>query len=135
MLFAISWVIDYMLCATFKLADWRKTLPAFNITPEIWVNGTQISGVVERLSREWSTKPVDTIDGYNFSGTAAKVHIRLISGYEQLGFRFESKSRDGLDNIVQKCCAALSDFGDIASSLSEQYKIYNNRNSETIVDT
>ncbi|MDR2641746.1 MAG: hypothetical protein LBC74_03010 [Planctomycetaceae bacterium] len=120
--FAISWLIDYMLCATFKLSDWRKTLPTFNITPELRVNSAQIDEVVKHLSEEWSSKPVKTIDGYNFSGTAARVHIRLIGGYDQLGFRFESKSRDGLDNIVKKCCIALSKFGDIASSISGQYK-------------
>jgi phosphomannomutase len=120
--FAISWLIDYMLCATFKLSDWRKTLPAFNITPELLINGNQLEAVIEQLSKEWSTKPVETIDGYNFSGTAAKVHIRSIEGYEQLGFRFESKSREGLDNIVQRCCAALANFGNIASSLAEEYK-------------
>ncbi|MDR0390324.1 MAG: hypothetical protein LBH59_00320 [Planctomycetaceae bacterium] len=121
-LFAISWLIDYMLCATFKLADWRKTLPAFNITPELRINGNQVNEIVEKLSQEWSTTPTNTIDGYSFSGTAAKVHIRLINGYEQLGFRFESKSRDGLDNIVQKCCSALSKFENVANSIAEQYK-------------
>ncbi|MDR2170046.1 MAG: hypothetical protein LBP59_07890 [Planctomycetaceae bacterium] len=121
--FAISWVIDYMLCATFKLSDWRKTLPAFHITPELRVNyNNSVEELVKVLSVEWSSTAAKTIDGYSFSGTAAKVHIRMIGGYGQVGFRFESKSRDGLDNIVQKCCIALSNFANIATSLEEQYK-------------
>ncbi|MDR1484656.1 MAG: hypothetical protein LBT09_07510 [Planctomycetaceae bacterium] len=133
-LFAISWVIDYMLCATFKLADWRKTLPAFNITPEIRVNCNQIELVIDRLSKEWSSNPATTIDGYCFSGTAAKIHIRSISDYDQLGFRFESKSRDGLDNIVRKSCIALSNIEQIAASISEQYSSQKNKIENTICD-
>ncbi|MDR1477737.1 MAG: hypothetical protein LBJ00_02215 [Planctomycetaceae bacterium] len=120
--FAINWLVDYMLCATFKLSDWRKTLPAFNVTPELRVEGSHVEALVNHLSKEWSSKPFETMDGYLFSGTAAKIHIRAIEGYKQLGFRFESKSRDGLNNIVQRCCMALSKFDKISSSLAEAYK-------------
>ncbi|MDR2761643.1 MAG: hypothetical protein LBB88_03475 [Planctomycetaceae bacterium] len=120
--FAISWVIDYMLCATFKLSDWRKTLPAFYITPELRVSYGRVDDIVKHLSNEWMSEPMETVDGYNFSGTASRVHIRLIVGYDQVGFRFESRSREGLDNIIQRSCIALSSFGEISSNLSDQYK-------------
>ncbi|MDR2346437.1 MAG: hypothetical protein LBE18_10250 [Planctomycetaceae bacterium] len=119
---AISWLIDYMLCTTFKLSEWRKTLPAFYITPELCVDYSEVEEIVNHLSEEWSSKPIETIDGYCFSGTAARVHIRSMRGYEQIKFRFESKNKDGLDNLVHKSSIALSNFGKISSSLTDQYK-------------
>jgi hypothetical protein len=111
-----------MLCATFKLSGWRKTIPAFNITPELQVNCGEVIEIVNHLATEWNSEPKNTADGYCFSGTASKLYIRLIDGQEQIGFRFESKSKDGLNNIVEKCCLALSRFGEVSKNLGEQYK-------------
>jgi phosphomannomutase/phosphoglucomutase len=124
-LFAVSWIIDYMLCAKFTLADWRKTLPAFHITPEIYVkaDGVKMDDIVDVLSKSWSSKPIKTLDGYRFSGSAAKVHLRFIEEYDQVVFRFEAKSKDGLNNIVRQSCDTLANFNNLPKQIAEQFKL------------
>ncbi len=126
-IFALCWLIDYMLIQDTTLTDWRKRCPFFFSTPEYRTPAVPMEEVVSRLTDQWRKQPSQTTEGFRFDTSIGRIDIRSIPDYGQLGFRFNAPSRPEALRFIRESIRALEGIDEIAPFLEQQFAIEQER--------
>lgn len=120
--FAICWFLDYLSQIRTTLSEWRKSIPPFFTTPELYTPIASLEEVAGCLNRCWQTLPKQTLDGISYRLPCGRVNIRMRLDYSMLGFHFEGTDRPNLYQMVTESCHILRDLDYIGLFLNERFQ-------------
>ncbi len=123
-------LIAYLACSGRSLAELRRACPPVYMTPELRLSvppGVQRQ-VIEQVRAAWSQFPQQTVDGVRVDTPGGWALVRRSLSEPALTFRFEGLDDHALDDLVERFCHSLPEWGDelwgryrMAIGTEEQY--------------
>jgi phosphomannomutase len=113
-LYTACLLIAYLAQSRIKLSELRRGCPPIYMTPDmrIAVPLERQSKIIEQVREAWSEFPQRTIDGVRIDMPGGWALVRSSVTEPALTFRFEGLDWPALDDLVDRFCDTLPEFGD-----------------------
>jgi phosphomannomutase len=113
-LYTACLLIAYLARSRIKLSELRRGCPPIYMTPDmrIAVPLERQSKIIEQVREAWSEFPQRTIDGVRIDMPGGWALVRSSVTEPALTFRFEGLDWPALDDLVDRFCDTLPEFGD-----------------------
>jgi phosphomannomutase len=107
-------LIEWLARSQRTLADWRRDCPPVHMTPDIRLAVPQDrqSEIIEQVRAAWSQFPQQSIDGVRIDMPGGWALVRSSVTEPALTFRFEGIDWPALEDLVERFCDALPEYGD-----------------------
>ncbi len=113
-LYTACLLIEHLTRSRHTLSELRRDCPPVYMTPDLRVPvalGEQ-PRIIEQVRAAWSQFPQRTIDGVRVDLPGGWALVRSSVTEPALTFRFEGLDWHALDDLVERFCDSLADFGD-----------------------
>ena len=113
-LYTACLLIEYLARCERPLAELRRACPPIYMTPDLRVSVPleQQPGAIEQVRAAWSQFPQRTLDGVRIDMPGGWALVRSSVTEPALTFRFEGLDWHALDDLVERFCDTLPEFGD-----------------------
>jgi phosphomannomutase len=113
-LYTACLVMAHLIRTGQTLAELRRACPAVFMTPDLRVTmGPDAQAkVIEQIRTAWKDFPQRTVDGVRIDTPGGWALVRSSVTEPALTFRFEGLDWHALDDLVERFCAAMPEYGD-----------------------
>jgi phosphomannomutase / phosphoglucomutase len=113
-LYTACLLISYLARSQRPLSELRRACPPVFITPDLRISLPldQQPAAIAQIRQSWSQFPQRTTDGVRIDMPGGWALVRSSVTEPALTFRFEGVDWPALDDLVERFCDALPDFGD-----------------------
>jgi phosphomannomutase / phosphoglucomutase len=113
-LYTACLVIAHLVRSGKTLAELRRECPAVYMTPDLRITMPPVDqeAVLQRIRTAWGEFPQKTIDGVRIDMPGGWALVRSSVTEPALTFRFEGLDWPALDDLVERFCDAMPDYGD-----------------------
>ena len=113
-LYTACLLIEYLARSERPLAELRRACPPIYMTPDLRVSVPleQQPGAIEQVRAAWSQFPQRTLDGVRIDMPGGWALVRSSVTEPALTFRFEGLDWHALEDLVERFCDTLPEFGD-----------------------
>lgn len=113
-LYTACLLIEHLARTQRTLSELRRLCPPVYMTPDVRipVPPDRQSHVIDQIRQSWSEFPQQTIDGVRIDTPGGWVLVRSSVTEPVLTFRFEGLDWHALDDLLERFCDTLPEFGD-----------------------
>ncbi len=113
-LYTACLVIAYLARSGKTLAELRRGCPPIYITPDLRVTvaANLQAKIIQQIRTAWEGFPQRTIDGVRIDTPGGWALVRSSVTEPALTFRFEGLDWPALDDLVERFCKTMPDYGD-----------------------
>jgi phosphomannomutase len=113
-LYTACLVIAHLARSGQSLAELRRGCPAVYMTPDLRITmpPDEQQKTIEQIRAAWQAFPQRTIDGVRIDTPCGWALVRSSVTEPALTFRFEGLDWHALDDLVERFCGAMPEYGD-----------------------
>jgi phosphomannomutase / phosphoglucomutase len=113
-LYTACLLIEHLARSKRTLAELRRECPPIYATPDLRISAPleQQPQIIEHVRAAWAKFPQQTVDGVRIQLPGGWALMRRSVTEPALTFRFEGLDWHALDDLVERFCDALPEFGD-----------------------
>ena len=113
-LYTACLLIEHLARQQEKLSELRRLCPSVYMTPDVRfsVPLEQQPQIIEQICQAWSEFPQRTLDGVRIDTPGGWALVRSSVTEPALTFRFEGLDWHALDDLVERFCDTVPEFGD-----------------------
>lgn len=113
-LYTACLVIEFLAKSNRSLAELRRDCPPVYATPDLRIPMPleEQPHIIEEIKAAWPQFSQRTADGLRIDTPGGCAFVHRASGEPAMTFRFEGLDWPALDDLVERFCDVMSDFGD-----------------------